>query len=222
MVKREGVKEDSKGWRSNKWASNYIQGWGEWTRKEPFPGPSWGLGLSEGAQAAPGKGRLPVVKKIDRHEQALEGMGCSWPRRAAEAKASHPVRPQSVVPSQAHLSKTIALPLWLLRLKYWSWAPVQLHMSPGKRLPWFYTDCVVPRTVQRPCPLAALSHRSLLPELWCCVALLWPFSLHTWKASPYHLTGPVSLKCWIQFSVQKTFFPPASFRNFLKNVFDFL
>lgn len=214
VVKREGVKEDSKGRRSNKWASSYIQGWGEWTRKEPFPGPSWGLDLSEGDQAAPGKGRLPVVEKIDRHEQALEDMGCSWPRRVAEAKASHPVRPQPVVPSQAHLSVTVALPWWLLRLKPQSWALVPTPHVTWRRLPWFYTDCVVPRTVHRPCSPSSSKPRFPVTGtvvLSCTTLALW--SSH-WKASPYHFTGPVSLKCWMQFLYRKH-----SFLQLLSGIF---
>lgn len=99
------------------------------------------------------------------------------------------------------------------RLKHQSRALVPTPHVSWQRLPWFYTDCVVPRTVHRPCSPSHSKPRFPVTRavLLSCTALaLW--SSH-WKASPYHLTGPVSLKCWMQFSVQKTFFPPASFRN---------
>lgn len=144
-------------------------------------------------------------------------MGCSWPMRAAEAKASHPVSPQSVVPNQTHLSATVALPLALpLAL-----AAQALESSSGptlhftwQQLHWFYTQSVLgPELTSSHALLPALSHCYLSPGLWYYL-YFGPFDSILEMVHPtVFLMCPVSLKCWMQFSGQKAFLPPASFRN---------
>lgn len=79
---------------------------------------------------------------------------------------------------------TVALPWWLLRLKHRSRAPVLLHMSPGSGYLGSTQTVWYPELHIGHALLPALSHRSLSPELWCCLALLWPFSLQTERLHP--------------------------------------
>lgn len=177
--------------------------------RNPSPSPSWGLDLSKGDQASPGEGRLPVVKKLDRCGRGWRGWAAAGPGGFVETKASHAfshqlmgpnlrhllVRGSSFIACQAEASESISCPT-----RHSTWQ--QWHR--------FYTQNGW-QPCSKPCDLSPGLQNCLLTG--CPTLSLWSQHFKCFTPPSSHVLTFFE-KCWVQFSIQKAFLPPTSFRIF--------